>query len=99
MCRLPSGKSGQMRPEHLVATDVPAPCHFKMRNKNKKQVHSITILAYGVMSVARGQRSSLKVKPQSKTKQEDFKHRSRPPLYRVSKKVTIRMLLEPKNAN
>ena len=33
MCRLPSGKSGQMRPEHLVATDVPAPCHFKMRNK------------------------------------------------------------------
>ena len=36
MCRLPSGKSGQMRPEHLVATDVPAPCHFKMRKPEKE---------------------------------------------------------------
>ena len=38
MYRLPSGKSGQMRPEHFVATDVPASPSFQ----NEKQEQEIS---------------------------------------------------------
>ena len=45
MCRLPSGKSGQMRPEHLVATDIPAPLSFQNEKTRKRNKFIIVIVA------------------------------------------------------